>query len=57
MSVDVVVVPAAQQHQVVVVGRPAVSPVADVVGVAEPDWSVAAREPAATITGGDRTKQ
>jgi hypothetical protein len=55
--VDVVVVSAAEQEEVVVVGGAAVSPVVDVVGVAESDGSVAAGEAAATIAGGDGTEE
>ncbi|MEY4175022.1 MAG: hypothetical protein RI900_2187, partial [Actinomycetota bacterium] len=40
------VVPTAQQHEVLVVGEAHVAPVDDVVGLAMLDGSVATREPA-----------
>jgi hypothetical protein len=55
--VDVVVVSAAEQEEVVVVGGAAVSPVVDVVGVAEPHRSVTTGVAAPAIAGGDRAEQ
>ena len=49
--VDEVVVATAQQHEIDVVGGPAMAPVAHVMGVAVADLAIAAGESAATIAG------
>ena len=57
LLVDVDVVSAAQQDQVVVVGGAAVLPVVDVVGVAPAHGAVAAGEPAAAVACSDLAEQ